>query len=108
MQIILNTGLNHMGWLRFLGVKSRAAGELDSLQCIRHLKTCDSLDSDEAIEIIERLEWVTGHPDIMTYLQDNPWRSRAPKIINNDIAAEVCLLNQLIDFQSPDEDSFAG
>lgn len=80
---------------------------MDALECIRQLKACDNLESESAQEVIERLEWVTGHPDIMTYLQDNPWQSRAPKVIRNDINAEVRLLNQLIDFQFPEEDSFS-
>lgn len=95
-----------MNWLTLLGARNSSYMEMNALQCIHALKKYENISSNPAQEIIERLEWVTGHPDIMTYLQDNPWRSRATQVVNNDIVAEVRLLNQLIDFTPPEDDSY--
>lgn len=70
---------------------------LTAVKCVRALRDCNTINDNNAVDLIERLELLTGHPDIATYLQDNQWRSAMPKTVVRDIMAEVRLLQQLTD-----------
>ena len=86
-----------MDWLTLLGITLGQQTNMDVEQCIRALRCCTDLNREDSEDIIERLEELTGHPDIMTYLHDNPWRSHHPSLLHQDLLAEVQLLHQLID-----------
>ncbi|GGA69376.1 hypothetical protein GCM10011369_08800 [Neiella marina] len=76
---------------------SPSSEKMSAVKCIRALREFATIHDLQALEIIERLELLTGHPDIATYLQDNQWRLQMPRTVVRDIMAEVRLLQQLTD-----------
>ncbi|MCM2679910.1 hypothetical protein [Echinimonas agarilytica] len=86
-----------MNWQGLFGVPSGPLENLTAVQCIRALRGCESIQDVDALELIEHLEWLTGHPDIHTYLQESKWHKGLPKSVIQDIMAEVRLLDSLTD-----------
>ncbi|MBW8190143.1 hypothetical protein K0504_03765 [Neiella marina] len=74
-----------------------SSDDMSAVKCIRALRDLATIDDADAVDLIERLESLTGHPDIATYLHDNQWRLVMPKTVVRDIMAEVRLLQQLTD-----------
>ncbi len=91
-----------MSWFKLLGVTSATVNTMTVGQCLRALVRQPDLDIHEAQELVERLELLTGHPDIVTYLYDHNWLQQPPSLLQADLLAEVRLLDQLIDHPSSD------
>ncbi|MBD1391299.1 hypothetical protein IC617_17875 [Neiella sp. HB171785] len=73
---------------------------MTAVKCVRALREFATIHEAQALDLIEQLERLTGHPDIATYLQDNQWRLQMPRTVVRDIMAEVRLLQQLTDDDS--------